>query len=192
MLGGVTLEHWADTNRFAGIENKQTQSALLQHPNTSACSSDSAPAGDAHDGCACASREWHRRRCQSGSCPNGQGETWENTTSKWSAWVRPNPTERDVPYVRVRCLKRAQARSKKYSCDNACAATKKNNPSTGKKYRTAVTTYFWISVDKKCNTMKGTFLDHQVLKLITSTKENAFSPSRCLCHLPEDEWNMKL
>lgn len=112
MLGGVTLEHWADTNRFAGIENKQTQSALLQHPNTSACSSDSAPAGDAHDGCACASREWHRRRCQSGSCPNGQGETWENTTSKWSAWVRPNPTERDVPYVRVRCLKRAQARSK--------------------------------------------------------------------------------
>lgn len=78
----------------------------------------------------------------------------------------------------------------KYSYDNACAATK-NNPSTGKKLRTVVTRNFCITMDKKCNTKKGTFLDHRVLKLITSTKENAFPPSRCLCHLPGDERNMK-
>lgn len=78
----------------------------------------------------------------------------------------------------------------KYSYDDTCAAIK-NNPSTGKKHRTAVTTYFCIATDKKSNTKKGIFLDHRVLKLITSTKENAFPPSRCLCHLPGDERNMK-
>lgn len=35
---GVMLKHWTDTNRFAGIENKQTQSPLC---STSGCSQDS-------------------------------------------------------------------------------------------------------------------------------------------------------
>lgn len=113
MLGGVTLKHCTDTNRFAGIENKQTPSAPLQRPgSTSGCSRGSAPARelpvtDAH----VHPRERHRRRCQSSSCPNGQGKAWKNVTSKRPAWIRPSPTERDVPYVWVRCLERAQARS---------------------------------------------------------------------------------
>lgn len=104
MLSGVMLKHWTDTNRFAGIENKQSPS--LQHPgSTSGCSQDSE---DAH----VHPRERHHRWCQSSSCPNRQGKTWENVTSKWPAWIRPNPTERDVPYLRVKCLERARAMSK--------------------------------------------------------------------------------
>lgn len=190
MLGGVTLKHWTDTNRFAGIENKQTQSAPLQGlGSTSACSQDPAPARELPltDGCA---------RASQGAAPAAVPEQLLPKRARQNLGKSYFQMDQTQSY-RERCaLRVSQASQKgtstelKYSYGNAWAATK-NNPSTGKKHRTVVTTYFCISVDRKCNTKKGTFLDHRVLKLLTSTKENAFAPSRCFCHLPGDERNMK-
>lgn len=62
----------------------------------------------------------------------------------------------------------------------------------GKLLDKKVTTIFFASVyrQKVQHLIESTFLDHQVIQLITSTKENAFPTYICFCHLQGDELYM--
>lgn len=63
----------------------------------------------------------------------------------------------------------------------------------GKPLEKIVTTIFFASVyrQKVQHFIESTLLDHQVIQLITSTKENAFPTYICFCHLQGDELYVK-
>lgn len=159
MLGGVTLKHWAGTNRLAGIENKTDTkcpaAASRQHlslqPRLGSCS------GAARDGCA---------RASQGAAPSAVPEQLlperarQNLEKRYFQMASMNQTQSYGEGCALRVSQvswKGTSTEHKYSYDNACAAAK-NNPRTGKKHRTVVTTYFCVSMDKRCNTKKATFL----------------------------------
>lgn len=102
---GVMLKHWTDTNRFAGIENKQTQSPLC---STSGCSQDSELPVRMHT---CIPRSGTIGGATAAPAQTGKANLGK-CYFQMASTDQTNPRERDVPYLWVRCLERAQTMSK--------------------------------------------------------------------------------